>query len=445
MLLDEPTTGVDAISRVELWSLIASIAADGATVVFSTTYLDEAERATRLYLLGDGQLLGSGTPDDVISQTPGTIWQVPFTSVRAQQVLDVGGAWRRGETIYLWEPEGNSQTPVGFEVAGADLENTSIALLLERTRDPRDADQQVAIPLRESKRRPENISSSSLVEARDVTRRYGTFSALDDVSLDVRPGEIVGLLGGNGAGKTTLMRILLGLENPSSGRATLFGQAPSLESRRRIGYVAQGLGLYPALSAIENLEFAASVQNVLVGEQVRDFALRYGSSPIASLPLGAKRILAYLAASLHDPELLVLDEPTSGMDGLTRARLWRDLRTSADRGTGILVTTHYMQEAAQCDRLVVLTAGHVTASGTLSEITGTRTSLTITTDHWEDAFKLLREAGIPTLLDGRTLRVPGVSCDQAAEILAPISRKITIQREWSDPRRGDDVGRQGAA
>lgn len=426
VLFDEPTTGVDPISRVELWSLIASIAADGATVVFSTTYLDEAERATRLYLLGEGRLLGSGTPDDVIDQTPGVIWQAPFTNKGARRVLDSGRAWRRGEMIYLWEPEDNAYTPEGFEKADADLENTSIALLMERANDRKDTDAPVAIPMRESKGRTENRSPNPLVEAKDVTRAYGAFKALDEVSLEVRPGEIVGLLGGNGAGKTTLMRILLGLENPSSGTATRFGQAPSLESRRHIGYVAQGLGLYPALSAIENLEFAASVQNVSVGEQVRDVALRYGRAPIASLPLGTKRILAYLAASLQDPELLVLDEPTSGMDGLTRARLWRDLRASADRGTGILVTTHYMQEATQCDRLVVLTAGQVTASGILSKITGTRRSLMITTDHWEDAFKLMRESGVPTLLDGRTLRVPGASRDQVAEILAPIVGDVSI-------------------
>ncbi len=265
-----------------------------------------------------------------------------------------------------------------------------------------------------------------MVEAAGVSRSYGSFTALDGVSLGVESGEIVGLLGGNGAGKTTLMRILLGLETATGGQATLFGAEPSLDTRRRIGYVAQGLGLYPSLSAIENLDFAASVHGVPVAEHARVFAAGFGRTPVGSLPLGTKRILAYLAAAGHHPELLVLDEPTSRMDALTRARLWRNLRSSADNGTGILVTTHYMQEAAQCDRLVILTGGRVTAAGTAAEITASHRSLMVSTEHWEDAFVLLIDAGLGALLDGRTLRLPGADRDQVAAALAPLPGAATI-------------------
>ncbi|GAA2516772.1 ATP-binding cassette domain-containing protein [Rarobacter incanus] len=427
VLLDEPTTGVDPISRAELWSLIAGAAANGATVVFATTYLDEAERASRLFLLGDGKLLAAGTPEDIIAHTPGVISQAPVALDVARRELASAHAWRRGDTVFRWEANPCNDRPEGFETAPGNLENTSIALLLDQD-DAQLASMSVAdrriLESRKTTGRP-------LVEAIDVARSYGTFNALGGVSLRVLPGEVVGLLGGNGAGKTTLMRILLGLETPTTGTATLFGEKPSLETRRRIGYVAQGLGLYPSLSAMENLEFAASVHGVAVNEQARDFAHPFGRNPISSLPLGTKRSLAYFAATLHDPELLVLDEPTSGMDALTRARLWRDLRAAADDGAGVLVTTHYMQEAAQCDRLVILTAGKVTAEGTVAEITSPHISLTVTTEHWEEAFTLLRKAGIPALLDGRTLRIPGADHDETLALLAPLRGEVTITESTS--------------
>ncbi|MGO1392684.1 MAG: ATP-binding cassette domain-containing protein [Leucobacter sp.] len=421
VLLDEPTSGVDPISRAELWSLIAGAAADGATVVFATTYLDEAERASRLFLLGDGNLLAAGTPDEVIAHTPGVIWQAPITLDAAGRELASQQAWRRAGTVYRWEATAAAVAPDGFAPAPGDLENTSIALLLST-----DTGTETTAGLPDTGSTPAPGGDGPLVEASDVSRRYGSFTALDGVSLSVEPGEIVGLLGGNGAGKTTLMRILLGLETATTGQTTLFGAEPSLDTRRRIGYVAQGLGLYPSLSAIENLDFAASVHGIPVTEHARAFAAGFGRTPIGSLPLGTKRILAYLAASGHHPELLVLDEPTSGMDALTRARLWRNLRSSADNGTGILVTTHYMQEATQCDRLVILTGGRITAAGTAADITASHRSLVVRTEHWEDAFVLLRAAGLGALLDGRTLRLPGADRDQVTAALTPLTGAMTI-------------------
>ncbi|MFT0848233.1 ATP-binding cassette domain-containing protein [Actinomycetaceae bacterium L2_0104] len=468
VLLDEPTTGVDPISRAELWSLIAATAANGATVVFATTYLDEAERATALFLLGEGNLLASGTPDDVIAHTPGRVWQAPVSLAKARNELASRNVWRRGNTIYRWEESPEGKAPRGFEPAPGDLENTSIALLLNENSYPganhtdksgkrgrsrqetfaevndaldtgftssingegsegegSESDTSTALRERDTQNKRDD-RGALLVRAEDVTRTYGSFTALDGVSLEVGPGEVVGLLGGNGAGKTTLMRILLGLETPTEGSATLFGAQPSLDNRRRIGYVAQGLGLYPALSAIENLKFAASVYGVPVNERAQKFALRFGRVPIASLPLGTKRILAYLAASNHLPELLVLDEPTSGMDALTRARLWRDLRAQADRGMGVLVTTHYMQEAAQCDRLVILSSGKFTAAGTVSAITAGHTSLIVRAEDWEKAFTLLQDAGIPAILDGRTLRLPGADPDEIRAVIAPLADRTTV-------------------
>lgn len=425
VLLDEPTTGVDPISRAELWALIASAAAEGATVVFATTYLDEAERAAQLFLLGEGTLHASGTPEEIMAQTPGRIWQTPIRREGKRNVLTSSRAWRRADTVYYWTPTIDSGPAPGFEPADEDLENSSIALLLASGAD---ADMKALADERADSDSEHKSDSESepLVEAASVARRFGSFTALHDVSVHVSSGEVVGLLGGNGAGKTTLMRILLGLEIASEGSAKLFGKEPSLAARSRIGYVAQGLGLYPSLSASENLEFAAAVHKTTVSDSARSFAEAFGSVPFATLPLGTKRILAYLAAVGHDPELLILDEPTSGMDALTRARLWGALRSLADRGTGILVTTHYMQEAAQCDRLVMLAAGRVSAAGTASEITDSERSLTVESEHWQEAFKMLRAAGLPVLLHGRTLRVPGSSREAVREALHGLDGESTL-------------------
>ncbi|CEG94383.1 ATP-binding cassette domain-containing protein [Propionibacterium freudenreichii] len=431
VLLDEPTTGVDPVSRGEIWSLIAGAAAEGATVVFATTYLDEAERCDQLFLLDQGRLVTSGTADEVIASCPGTVWQAPADAGAGADTDDVPRAtsWRRGDQLFAWTPS-DREAPAGFAASVPDLENTSIALLLAggATLGADSLDDAATAPGHP------RASDAPVVLASRVTKTFGDFTALHDVSLAVHPGEIVGLLGGNGAGKTTLMRCVLGLEQVASGRVLLFGQVPSIAVRRRLGYVAQGLGLYPTLSATENLRFTARVfgarsggrqfnaargarAGARLGERALAYAHDLGRSPVGALPLGARRMLAYLCAIEHDPELLVLDEPTSGMDPLSRARLWRELREVADRGVGILVSTHYMAEAAQCDRLEMLTAGHVSASGSVADITAGRRSLVVHAPQWQRAFALLRDADLPVALDRRMLRVPGASRDEIARVL----------------------------
>ncbi|MFD2773014.1 ABC transporter ATP-binding protein, partial [Leucobacter albus] len=272
-------------------------------------------------------------------------------------------------------------------------------------------------------------TTGPLVEARGVVRRYGDFSALSGVSLSVRPGEIVGLLGGNGAGKTTLMRILLGLETATSGETGLLGRHPSLQSRRSIGYVAQGLGLYPSLSARANLEFTAAAHRVAPPLAALRFAAAQGSGPTSALPLGTQRQLAYLAATVHDPALVVLDEPTSGMDALARAELWRDLRAAAELGVGTLITTHYMQEAAQCDRLIILTAGRVTSEGPAAAIVAGRSSLVVETPRVNAAFAALTAAGIAAVLSGTAIRVPGANRAAVAAALADLGGAVSIEAQ----------------
>ena len=208
----------------------------------------------------------------------------------------------------------------------------------------------------------------TLVSAGGVGKDFGGFTAVRDVDLTVARGEVVGLLGSNGAGKTTLMRMLLGLTRPTAGSVELFGETIRPDARKRIGYVPQGLGLYEDLSVAENLEFAArafGVEAPPLGDLApsKDVLVR-------DLSLGLRRRTAFLGALAHHPELLLLDEPTSGVDVLARSDLWTTIRTSAEAGAGVLVSTHHMEEADQCDRLVVMAGGRVVLAGTMDEIVG---------------------------------------------------------------------------
>ena len=205
---------------------------------------------------------------------------------------------------------------------------------------------------------------SAHVDAAHVTRRFGDFTAVDDVGLRVEAGEVVALLGANGAGKTTLIKMVLGLLRPTAGRVQLFGQPPGLEQRRRIGYVPQNLGLYTDLSVDENLAFRAEVFGCA---QVGAGDLP-GGRHVGDLPLGLQRRAAFAAALQHRPELLVLDEPTSGVSPLSRSELWDLIRSEADRGAGVLVSTHYMDEAERCHRIHYISYGKLLASGTVGEV-----------------------------------------------------------------------------
>jgi ABC-2 type transport system ATP-binding protein/ribosome-dependent ATPase len=246
-----------------------------------------------------------------------------------------------------------------------------------------------------------------LLSARGASRRFGAFTAVDGVDLEVGGGEVVGLLGANGAGKTTMIRMLLGLLRPSGGEVLLFGEPPSRRTRARIGYVPQGLGLYDDLTVDENLVFAARAFSVAPPRRLDPELEAARGELVAEVPLGLRRRLAFAAALGHHPELLVLDEPTSGVDALGRARLWDAIRSAAEEGgAGVLVTTHSMSEAEQCDRLVMLAGGRVVAEGTAAEIVGDTTTVVVRADLWEDAFAALADAGLPVALVGTELRVP---------------------------------------
>ncbi|MFA9563385.1 MAG: ABC transporter ATP-binding protein [Acidimicrobiales bacterium] len=258
------------------------------------------------------------------------------------------------------------------------------------------------------------------VMARNVTRKFGAFTAVGQVDLDVGHGEVVGLLGANGAGKTTLIRMILGLLMPNEGRIRLFGRPQSRELRRRVGYVPQNLGLYPDLTVRENLEFRAEVFAAGVGAAAAGVDLPdHGTDRlVGDLPLGLQRRAAFTAAIQHRPDLVILDEPTSGVSPLARSQLWDLIRQQAEAGAAVLVSTHYMDEAEQTDRLVVMGRGRIVAEGTATDVVGDRTTVEVVSERWADVFAALDDPSRHLSLAGRRVRVLSGSVDVVQRDLA---------------------------
>jgi ABC-type multidrug transport system ATPase subunit len=268
--------------------------------------------------------------------------------------------------------------------------------------------------------------TAAAIRAYAVTHRFGSFTAVDCVSMHVGPGEVVGLLGANGAGKTTLIRMLLGLLATSDGGVEVLGGPPDRAHRRRLGYVPQNLGLYRDLTVAENLRFIASTYGATPPTLPADLR-GYADVLVAAIPLGAQRRAAFVAALAHRPEVLLLDEPTSGVDALSRASLWDTIRAQSDEGVGVLVTTHYMQEAQQCDRLLLMSNGKLVAQGSEADIIGATTALAVRTEDWAAAFAALSAAGVPVILDGRAVRVADADAAELDQILRSAHIRARIE------------------
>jgi ABC-2 type transport system ATP-binding protein/ribosome-dependent ATPase len=242
----------------------------------------------------------------------------------------------------------------------------------------------------------------SAVVAERLTRTFGAFCAVDDIDLQIDAGEVVGLLGANGAGKTTLIRLLLGVLRPSSGCVQLFNEPPTRAQRRRVGYVPQNLGLYRDLTIRENLEFRAGLFSTVPSDFGREERRLVGQ-----LPLGQQRQAAFAAAIQHHPDLLILDEPTSGVSPLARSRLWNVIRERSDAGAAVLVSTHYMDEAEQADRIIIMANAKIVAQGTVSDVVGSRRVVEVAADDWPAALAAVERHPRIVLLDGRVIRILG--------------------------------------
>ena len=390
LVLDEPTTGVDPDSRTAILSLIKAEAARGATVVVATTYIDEAEDSSQIILTLGSRVMATGTAKQLIACAP---------KLDEQTVADLGEPWQRSAPLeracIAWQlcaQSGSDWQGFSTELGQSSQAGASDSVPAQpassthpqpaSSTHPQPASSTQAQPASSTQAQPASSThpqpasstqagsgksatapspkAQDLISVQELRKRFGDFEALKGVSFAVSPGEIVGLIGANGAGKSTSMRIILGLEAASSGQVSVLGQRPgSLQARKLLGYVPQFVGLAPSLSASENLIFNARQYQCQVPTQVGRWASSFGANPVANLPLSTRRMLACMNATMHAPQLLIMDEPTSGMDPLARLRLWQYLRQLASSGVGILISTHYSSEAAQCDRVVRMRAGQV--------------------------------------------------------------------------------------
>ena len=255
------------------------------------------------------------------------------------------------------------------------------------------------------------------IEARGLRKEFDWVVAVDDLSFSVEPGEVVGLLGANGAGKTTTMRMLLGLLSPTAGTARIAGKPVWDVDRRTMGYVPQGLGLYRDLTVRENLEFVASAFGVPVPKLEESELAEVAERRVGAISLGMRRRVAFFVARCHHPDVLILDEPTSGVGPLGRARLWETIHETAGDGTAVLVSTHYMEEAEECDRVVLMGGGRQVASGTVSEVVGSARSVAVSGPVSEDALASLQTQGATVVLDGPGWRVVGSDLATVADLV----------------------------
>jgi ABC-2 type transport system ATP-binding protein len=400
LLLDEPSVGVDPLSRRELWQIVRDLAGAGMTVMWSTAYQDEAERCDEVIVLHEGRLLAEGPPADLLEPLRGRGFALAVDPAqrrraarRAKSLPGVLDAVVQGRTVRVLMAEGAAAPDTRALLPGSEglpesltpvaprFEDVFVALLHERPRlsPPGSAALDASGPPRPEPIATAAIAEGSVIEIRDVTRLFGDFRAVDRVTFSVDRGEIFGLLGPNGAGKSTTFRMLCGLLPPSGGEARVLGidlRRSAPRARARIGYMSQRFSLYGVLSVEQNLRFFGSAYGLAGTRRSAriDWALdAFGLRPLAGrtsedLPLGFKQRLALGAALLHEPEILFLDEPTSGVDPLTRREFWDRINGLADAGVTILVTTHFLDEAEYCDRVGILYRGQLVALGSPDEL-----------------------------------------------------------------------------
>src|SRR5215468_10995035 len=416
LLLDEPGVGVDPLSRRELWRMVSELVARGVTVLWSTAYLEEAERCAYIWLLDAGRLLYDGPPRELSERVRGRVFRRRVRPGEARQIAEqelardaVLDAVIQGASVRLVaRPQQHSSFQgTQYQPVEPRLEDAYVELL----GGPRKGESLLArgwpaqAPVAREDAPPGPASARDadvLVRAVDLTRRFGDFVAADAIGFEVRAGEIYGLLGPNGAGKSTTFRMLCGLLKPTAGDASVAGvnllHAAS-RARARLGYMAQKFSLYGDLSVGQNLDYFADIYGLSraakrerVPAMIQMFELApHLESNASLLPLGFKQRLALACATLHTPAVLFLDEPTSGVDPLMRREFWHHISALTSRGVAVLVTTHFMDEAEYCDRIGLIWRGRKIAEGTPDELKARVRSSRQPEPTLEDAFIALVE------------------------------------------------------
>lgn len=384
LLLDEPTVGVDPLSRRELWEIVSSLVEkEGLSVIVSTSYMDEAERCAHVVVLHEGIVLADGDPASIRSRARGHSFIATSTQAEPARTLQarlidrediIDAVPQGGRVRTVMRAETAASIPgVTFESVAPSLED-GLMMLLRKQSDVVPAAAAIELDAKAAAG-----TSDVVIETHDVVRKFGDFTAVNGISFEVRRGEVFGLLGPNGAGKTTTFRMLCGLLPATSGTLLVAGanlRRARAEARQNIGYVAQKFSLYGDISVRENLDFFAGaygLRGARAEERIQwalqNFQLKKReTTPSGMLPGGFQRRLVMAAALLHEPQIIFLDEPTSGADPLARREFWRRISSLADHGITIVVTTHFMEEAEYCDRIMIQDAGTMLAIGTPQEV-----------------------------------------------------------------------------
>ncbi len=405
LLLDEPTVGVDPVSRRELWVIINRLVQEqGMSVLISTAYLDEAERCQEVILMHEGKILMQGAPDRLSAPMTGRTWAVTvldkkLRDVQAELTGHVVDALVQGDHVRLVTAK-NSTVEALRALPG--LESAQIKAVAPRFEDGFIDMLRAKSSLRRTRLTDMpalNVAADSLpvIQVEQLKRSFGSFRAVDGISFQVKRGEIFGLLGANGAGKSTTFRMLCGLLPASSGSLRVAGldlRVAASTARSRIGYMSQKFSLYGSLSVTQNLEFFASAYGLSGQARKRrliwaldEFELEKQADQLSSdMSLGYKQRLAMACALMHQPEILFLDEPTSGVDPLARREFWQRISALARSGVTVLITTHFMEEAEYCDRLAIMAAGRILAMDEPAAIKARAQTLENPEPSMEDAF-----------------------------------------------------------
>ena len=369
LLLDEPSVGVDPISRRELWKMVTVLLEEGISVLWSTAYLDEAEKCNTVMLLSEGKLLYVGDPQELTHRVEGRVFEIThvegdrrhllFEILKDKNVMD--GVIRGHDLRVVLREKGQTLKGVHLQAAQPCFEDAFIDILGGGPGGESMLADKAPMVKKDDK-------PAVIVE--NLTKKFGNFTAVSNISLTVGKGEIFGLLGPNGAGKTTTFKMLCGLLRPTAGEAFVNGldllRAPG-QARARLGYMAQKFSLYGNLSVRQNLDFFAGIYNLKSGEKkeaiqemIEVFNLKpYLDFSAETLSLGYKQRLSLACANMHHPEVLFLDEPTSGVDPITRREFWNHINGLVRKGVTIMITTHFMGEAEYCDRIALIYGGHI--------------------------------------------------------------------------------------
>lgn len=385
LLLDEPSVGIDPLSRRELWKIVQNLLKEGISIFWSTAYLDEAEKCDEVLLLHEGNVLYYGPPQELTKRVEGRTYKMGKIQGRKRDLLfkinnqpSVVDAIIQGSEIRVVTKE-TGPFPKDIEALHAGEPYPVKARFEDAFVDLLGGAPKGTSKLAESA----NVIPSHreyIIETNELTKRFGNFTAVDKVSLHVKTGEVFGLLGPNGAGKSTIFKMLCGLLRTTSGSAVVNGldlkKAPA-KAREHIGYMAQKFSLYGELSLLQNLDFFSGVYAV-DNIQQRESTIKkiieifnfqnYLEQNAILLPLGYKQRLALACAVLHHPEIIFLDEPTSGVDPITRREFWSHINGLVEKGTTVMITTHFMDEAENCDRIALIYQSKLITIGTPDEL-----------------------------------------------------------------------------